>query len=458
MIKKICTITLSMALLCLGSVAFAQNNQKRLSSVVSWDDSTAYGVDSIHYTWASGGEESIIFKNYPQWKETKFRSLPQEYKGEDLISFLHKTTESGYRLYGSNVDYEFYYKTEVNLNANGQIIEALVLGLNAQDVFKPFSRQLFTYDADHLSTQEMATTQDEGASWENLRKYNYTYVSGTDNLKRVIKEQGFLSNQWKNNSRRDIEYTGTQRTSEILSEWDDLTNNWDSLRIIEYSYSSAGLIDTMTDSKFYISGGATLTQPEERAIYNHAGNGFLMDVLEQSNQSGLGVINWRSNDSFTFAGNGNYITKTTGYRWDYQADEFVPRQKYEMSYAGPLLEYIKYFDWNEAQQNWVPGIYGTSSIFHYEDIDETGIHNIKDNLDFQLYPNPATNQITVTVNKENNIHSVRIVNVAGQLVFQNKTPLNAAKITIPVSQLSAGLYYLQIIGSDGNGVKSFVIK
>src|SRR5690606_5450882 len=109
-------------------------------------------------------------------------------------------------------------------------------------------------------------------------------------------------------------------------------------------------------------------------------------------------------------------------------------------------------------QMWEPGTYGTDAIFHYEDIEETGIANLKSNVNFNLYPNPASDNITIEIKDDETIHRIQIVNVSGQVVFNNKVPLAASKLTIPVHHLSSGIYYLNIRSTKGKGVQSFVVK
>ena len=67
---------------------------------------------------------------------------------------------------------------------------------------------------------------------------------------------------------------------------------------------------------------------------------------------------------------------------------------------------------------------------------------------FSLYPNPAHDAITIT---GSDLHDVRISNAIGQLLLSSN--INADKVTIDISMLPAGVYFLKV---NGVAVKKFI--
>jgi hypothetical protein len=67
--------------------------------------------------------------------------------------------------------------------------------------------------------------------------------------------------------------------------------------------------------------------------------------------------------------------------------------------------------------------------------------------DITVYPNPARDKIELTINGVNR-HSlpVKIVNAVGQLVWQQQVALTNQyrQLTIPITQLTAGIYYIHV--------------
>lgn len=69
-----------------------------------------------------------------------------------------------------------------------------------------------------------------------------------------------------------------------------------------------------------------------------------------------------------------------------------------------------------------------------------------------VYPNPATDLINVTLNGEPSLNAnIRLVNMAGQVMFE-KSVTNAGGTTVPVSvnAYPAGNYLIVVTGSDGS--------
>jgi Secretion system C-terminal sorting domain len=79
--------------------------------------------------------------------------------------------------------------------------------------------------------------------------------------------------------------------------------------------------------------------------------------------------------------------------------------------------------------------------------------------DIAVYPNPARDKIALTINGVNR-HSlaVKIVNAVGQLVWQQQVALTNQyrQLTIPVTQLAAGIYYIHV--EDGEYKQTITIS
>ncbi|WP_159020700.1 T9SS type A sorting domain-containing protein [Algibacter sp. L3A6] len=73
--------------------------------------------------------------------------------------------------------------------------------------------------------------------------------------------------------------------------------------------------------------------------------------------------------------------------------------------------------------------------------------------DFQLFPNPAEDQINIVLNNTNNSSEIRIFNTLGALVYSSEEIGN--KISIPTAQIGAnGLYFVKV----GPLTKKLILK
>jgi hypothetical protein len=59
-----------------------------------------------------------------------------------------------------------------------------------------------------------------------------------------------------------------------------------------------------------------------------------------------------------------------------------------------------------------------------------------------LYPNPANNEITLSIGNTNDISSYRVYNTFGQLLQEGT--LQANKEVISVSQYTVGIYFIVV--------------
>ncbi len=83
---------------------------------------------------------------------------------------------------------------------------------------------------------------------------------------------------------------------------------------------------------------------------------------------------------------------------------------------------------------------------------KTAVEQLSINNDFEIFPNPATDLITIKLNMENS--RISIYNSWGSLVYSNA--VSASVITIPVSQIGGnGVYFVQV---NSTTKKLIVIK
>lgn len=87
-----------------------------------------------------------------------------------------------------------------------------------------------------------------------------------------------------------------------------------------------------------------------------------------------------------------------------------------------------------------------------------GIKEIKRSDDLlQLYPNPATSEITVSYYnpKQNKVHVLEVYNTTGQLVLQDELKTNISK-SLNILMLPPGVYIIRLQGENGSIGKRFV--
>lgn len=78
---------------------------------------------------------------------------------------------------------------------------------------------------------------------------------------------------------------------------------------------------------------------------------------------------------------------------------------------------------------------------------------ISNSKEISLYPNPATNQLTIKT-EQNAYTSFTITNGMGQVLLQR--PINSPQTNVDIKALASGLYYISLKGTEGNTMRKFV--
>ena len=81
--------------------------------------------------------------------------------------------------------------------------------------------------------------------------------------------------------------------------------------------------------------------------------------------------------------------------------------------------------------------------------------NENENTSFTIYPNPSSNNITITTENNVTINAVQIINFLGQIVFSQSNINNTAK-TLDVSNLDSGVYFVRVVAENGTAIQKFV--
>lgn len=86
-----------------------------------------------------------------------------------------------------------------------------------------------------------------------------------------------------------------------------------------------------------------------------------------------------------------------------------------------------------------------------------GISTTENMLQVSVYPNPATDKITITIPEyNNNNYSATITTITGNTILSQ--PVNTATITISVADYPAGIYYISISNNNGQTWVGKVVK
>ena len=260
-------------------------------------------------------------------------------------------------------------------------------------------------------------------SWKVVEqdKYEYTYdITG----KRSLYQQRWdtITNIWVNYDKRDY-LNDTQKL--VLEEqhqtWNKNSNSW------EYYYKGVNTYNS--NQKLKISKGQDYSFPSGwsdlgQTNYSYDSNGDLINEL---------ILTWTNeiNSSVKILKNSfqdNYINNTDGTVFQHTSQS-----------------------WDVYKNIW--------NNFYRDTYDYPTITDNKkqiDNVNFKIYPNPTSGIFTINSHFENTA-SLNLIDILGKQVLNNYQ-INIGFNQIDVSELSKGVYFIQLTSEGVNHIERLVIN
>jgi hypothetical protein len=110
------------------------------------------------------------------------------------------------------------------------------------------------------------------------------------------------------------------------------------------------------------------------------------------------------------------------------------------------------------------GTSGYGNNLYVDDINvnlSVGIENVADYVQFSVYPNPASEVLTLAITlKQNEKATMEILNTLGEVVASRSSELNAGQSNVDfnVKELAAGSYFVSVATAEGKIVKPFMVQ
>ncbi|MCX6351997.1 MAG: T9SS type A sorting domain-containing protein [Bacteroidetes bacterium] len=331
-------------------------------------------------------------------------------------------------------------KNSLTYNTNGKVLTGLGQKWKGTTYVNSYL-QTFTYNAKGSQTNYMFQTWN-GTGWDNSYQYAYTY----DTNEKLIKseEQNGSGTNWTNNTQ--INYTYNAKGKETTS----LTKNWDGTAWKDY-YRTTSTYDTNGNKTHYL--GQTLVSTSwintYQNFFTYNANNMVVTDTGQFYKSSA-----RSNYyvySYTYNSNGKR-TKLLGLNWFNNA--FAKLFTYTDTYDanGNIATSIN-LSWNH-QGNRVAG--GDSCNYFYSVVTDIN-SSYKTYAKITMYPNPATNNITININGNlGNKNALSIYDVMGRLVLTKSIISNNEVINI--EGLSSGIYTAIIKNNNTETYQRIVVS
>ena len=304
-------------------------------------------------------------------------------------------------------------------------------------------RYLYSYDFDGNISSYMTQYYDIDV-WVNQSQYFYEYDSSGSVTSDTTQIWDAMSSAWVNALQSQYTYDGDLLTEELRDQWNTVTSSWDKLYKIDFTYNNYE-VETQYVQKVWNAGTTTWDNLLKLTITLDADN-YPLEWLYKNWNAGTSQYDNSTRYDFTYDANHNR-TSFDNYNW--------------MAASSSWLEvYIdsSFFDQNNNgvheltwSYDFIDSMLESSYEFFYwyNDINNQVNSSLSESSSLNLFPNPASDVMTVSIQSEQNSEALLdVLDLTGRIIFKQKLQLHAGNNSLPIntSLLNGGTY--RIVLSD----------
>jgi hypothetical protein len=318
------------------------------------------------------------------------------------------------------------------------------------------NKMLYFYNGDNtLDTTVHQNWSVSAGSWANNTMSVNNYDVNGDLL---IKTEFFWDGvgSWINSSRTIYSYTAGNVDAEMTQFWDGFANAWINSTRTLYTYDGNKNV-TSTTNTFWNSSSSTWINMS-KITNTYTSRNDLETTLNQNWD--FSANNWLNLDMMVYTHDTNHNnTVEIVQTWNTATNLFRNLHRFERSYnSRGQMTMEKRLRWNIGGF-WENLAGDTHSRYYYQ------THTLDVNVVAQaanavrVFPVPASNMLNIRMEwNQPEAFKVSIVDAAGRLVRQwSETATAEYSKSIPVSDLAAGNYFLNIQGQTEKSVTQFMI-
>jgi hypothetical protein len=332
-------------------------------------------------------------------------------------------------------------RTITSHDANENIVEELRQNLSSLSTnsWVNSSKTSYTYN---FNNDRISDTYQSWNSQTNVWKTNSvhlrTYTNAFFLLEEIIQETDFFNTSLLiNSSRATYSYTSSNNLTQLLVySWDQSTNTW--LNEAKYSINSSG--NTLSSYVAYFWDTVTNSwQKDYKGSLTYDLNNNVISQLEEAWDSSTN--SWKNDYKSTNTYINNNLSSELDQTWNGTITQWENTNRSLYTYNS------NNFNTSVTNETWKTNtnFWGNQNVtYKYYNCLTVGLaeKNIL-SQDFNLYPNPVINELTVKTDLDYTY--VRIMNINGRLVISGDT-----KETVNVSSIEKGIYFIQLV--DKNNV------
>ncbi|ESU23736.1 hypothetical protein FEDK69T_11410 [Flavobacterium enshiense DK69] len=302
----------------------------------------------------------------------------------------------------------------------------------SSNTWKNFIQDIYVNNSNGTVNNSIRQDWSSGTNaWNNQFRYVHSYNSAGAELMKVV--EAWTNGNWQTSGRLLSTYDNNNYMTHYLYQtWETGTNSWQNFFQYNYVNNANGTINNYTQQNWDITLNAWKNTLRMTHTYDVAGNLQTIVTEAWANDS------WQNSykQVYVYDGN-NYVINYQFQIWDVSSNTWKNSSQinYSLNPDETYSHYI-YQMWDNETNAWknyqrVTYTYGST----------LGIDNFNYRKDFTVYPNPATNNITIK-SEDNNGAVYCIIDQLGRQVLNGR--LNGSETVVDIDQLSKGAYFIQM--------------
>jgi len=401
------------------------------------------------------------------------------------------TSYSWYYVAASS-SYYTYYRVIQSYDTHSNMLTMLYQNEDtAHGIWYNLSLTTNTYDANNNITSNMTqywdTTGGSGGVWLNSNKslkvydannnltsdttlywmagawtYSQLNINSYDTHNNLLSSQTqyYAGGTWKNSLKTTYFLNAGYRADSVISYgWDVPSTSWVASSKFVFTYDVS--YNILTDTSYLWNTAGANWQYSYLTINTYSGSDMSSTEARLWYASSTSWLNSTLAD-MTYDGNHNMLTKITKY-WKSYLSAYVNELKATNTYnSDNFVTTYTTTSWDTATSSWIQkNFVDAQNRYYYEAYTGLLVNNTsKTSCSLSLYPSPASSYMNVDLKWDNTQEPsvLAIYDMNGKLYKQwQTTPGNSYHASVPVSQLPAGNYILEVQNNKEQTAKQFSI-
>jgi len=297
----------------------------------------------------------------------------------------------------------------------------------------------YTYSYDAFGNRIQFTRMlwnNETSDWKNHIQYLYTYNNNNTKIEDLWQYWNDDIEEWYYSLKKTYVYDANNNIiSEYIKQWNFETEEWDNHGLTSYTFDESGNQTLMLNQSWNKGLESWVGVYNHITEYDENGNKTLK--RNQLWDDFEGVWDNTSQEIFEYDENDN-LTQHIKQNWNRSDNnwENFSQDFYIYDENNNITQHIDYY-WNNDNAEW--NIQDKYDYF-WSEYNTTEILDIN-STDFKLYPNPATNKMTILTNNKTPIYNFNIFSISGKFIKSGILNMNNE---VNITNLKSGIYFINI--------------